>query len=148
MLNQEQKEKIASVAKILVGKPYVYGTGPEKAPNEFDCSSFIQYLYKQVGILLPRSTILQAGDKQGTEVKVSPDYSNLEPGDLLFMRGNQGYYNDNFFPNREIYIGHIAIYVGNGEIVHAKESVGHVVLQKLSDLVSTPKSAIVLAKRY
>lgn len=148
MLNQEQKEKIAGAAKTLVGKPYVYGTGPDKAPNEFDCSSFIQYLYKQVGILLPRSTILQAGDKQGSEIKVSPDYSNFEPGDLLFMRGTQGYYNDNFFPNREICIGHIAVYVGNGEVVHARESVGHVALQKLSDLVSIPKFGIVLAKRY
>ena len=145
---EEQKQKIVSLARSLDGAPYVYGTSPEKAPSEFDCSSFIQYLYKQIGIELPRSTILQAGDKKAEEIETSPDFSNLEPGDLLFERGVQGYYNDNFFPNREVYIGHIAIYLGEGEIIHAKESIGKVAIQKLDEFIKIPKFEIVLVKRY
>jgi len=148
MLTKEQKQEIITLAKSLVGVPYIYGTTPEKAPAEFDCSSFIQYLFRHVGLNLPRSTMLQAADSQGTEVDFSGDISKLEPGDLLFMRGNQGYYNDNYFPNRELLIGHVALYLGDGETVHARESVGHVALQPLSELVAIPKFNIVLIKRY
>lgn len=148
VLTKEQKQEVVSLAKSLVGVPYIYGTSPDKAPAEFDCSSFIQYIFRHVGIDLPRSTILQAADNQGVEVDFSEDISKLEPGDLLFMRGNQGYYNDNFFPNREMYIGHIAIYIGNGETIHARESVGHVMAQPLNELIAIPKFNIVLVKRY
>jgi cell wall-associated NlpC family hydrolase len=148
MLTETQKETLSTLAATLVGTPYVYGTSPEKAPHEFDCSSFTQYLYKQIGIQLPRSTILQAADIQGQEIIPLEDYSNLETGDLLFMRGPQGHYNDNLFPNREMYIGHMVMYMGNGKVIHARESIGSVEHQPLKELVSLPKMGIVLIKRF
>jgi len=147
-MTTQQQEKLITLAKNLIGTPYKYGTTPEMAPHEFDCSSFIQYLYAQIGITLPRSTILQAADPQGKEVACGESYTNLETGDLLFMRGTQGYYNDNFFPNRELYIGHVALYLGNNETIHAREIIGHVILQSLQKLVTMPKFNIVLVKRF
>ncbi len=148
MLTQEQKEKIVALAKSLVGTPYMYGTSPEKAPKEFDCSSFVQYLLRQIGLTLPRSTILQAADPQSKEVPLTPDHPNLEVGDLIFMRGSQGHYNDALFHDEKMYIGHMVIYIGSGEIVHAKQSNGGVIVEKLSDFLKIPEYGIVLVKRY
>lgn len=148
MLTNEQKEKIVTCARSLEGRPYVYGTTPEKAPEEFDCSSFTQYLYKQIGIELPRSTILQAGDTQGEKIFPGETLPALEPGDLLFMRSNQGYYNDSFFPGKQIYIGHIVLYLGNNQVTHAKQSNGKVIIQTLSELLESPDYAINLIKRF
>ncbi len=148
MLTKEQKEKVTSIAKNLVGVPYVYGASPDKAPAEFDCSSFVLYLYKQIGFTLPRSTILQAADPQSKEVESASNHSNLEAGDLLFMRGPQGHYNDELFPDKEVCIGHMVMYLGSDEIIHAKQSNGVVTIEKLSDFIKIPKYGIVLVKRY
>jgi peptidoglycan endopeptidase LytE len=148
MLSQEQKEKIKTLALHLIGTPYIYGTSPEKAPQEFDCSSFIQYIYKNIGITLPRSSILQAADAQAAEIPVNVDYSNLETGDVLFMRGEGGHYKDSLFPGRDVYIGHTVLYIGDGQVVHARESIGKVEAQSLKELVALPRMNIVLAKRY
>ena len=67
-MTDQQKKKLVSIAETVLGKPYHYGAKPEEAPETFDCSSFTQYLFKQIGIELPRSTILQAGDPQGREI--------------------------------------------------------------------------------
>lgn len=148
MITSEQKKIIIETAYSCLGTPYIYGTSPEKAPAEFDCSSFTQYLYKMIGIIIPRSTILQAGDKNSTEIIIDKNYLNLEKGDLLFMRGSQGYYNDALFPDREIYIGHVGIYVGDENIIHARQSLGCVAIQKISELIAIPKFSIILVKRY
>lgn len=148
MITQEQKEKMKMLAESLIGTPYVYGTSPEKAPQEFDCSSFVQYIYKNIDITLPRSSILQAADKQAMEISVNPDYSNLEIGDVLFMRGDGGHYKDSLFPGRDIYIGHTVLYLGDGKIIHARESVGKVEIQPLKELLLFPRMDIVIAKRY
>lgn len=148
MISQEQKEKIKTLAESLIGAPYVYGTSPDKAPQEFDCSSFIQYIYKNIGISLPRSSILQAADKQAVEIPVSADYSSLEIGDVLFMRGDGGHYKDSLFPGRDVYIGHTVLYIGDGKVIHARESVGKVEIQSLNELTALPRMDIVMAKRY
>ncbi len=103
------KAGIAQTAKGLIGKPYKYGARPEEAPEFFDCSSFIQYVFKQVGIELPRSTILQANE--GTAVTLE----EIEPGDLLFLHGTKGFY-DEKFPGG---IGHVVLYIGSGKTIHA-----------------------------
>lgn len=108
-MTDTQKSKLVELAKGLIGKPYTYGAKPEDAPRTFDCSSFIQYIFKQIGIDLPRSTILQA--EHGTEAKLE----NIEIGDLLFMHGTQGFYNQKF-PGG---IGHVILYIGNNQTIHA-----------------------------
>ncbi len=84
-----------------VGRPYRYGG---TTPEGFDCSGLVQFAYAQAGIKLPRSTRDQY--RIGTPV----DRDALEPGDLLFYRFNRG-------P-----VDHVALYLGDGEAIHAPAS--------------------------
>jgi cell wall-associated NlpC family hydrolase len=84
-----------NTALAQVGKPYVYGGA---GPNSFDCSGLTQYAWAAAGVSLPHSAEMQAS--MGTPVSLSA----LQPGDLVF------YYSP---------IGHVAMYIGNGNIVHA-----------------------------
>jgi len=106
---KNEVEQLIEIAKNLIGKPYKYGAKMEDAPNFFDCSLFTQYVFKQIGVDLPRSTILQAeeGDKINLE--------SVKPGDLMFFHGERGFYNKKF-PDG---IGHVILYTGDGKIIHA-----------------------------
>src|SRR3954449_5217588 len=77
------------------GKPYVWGGA---GPNSFDCSGLVQYAYKAAGVSVPHSSRMQS--TLGTPVS----RANLQPGDLVFF----------YSP-----VSHVAIYIGNGQIVHA-----------------------------
>lgn len=92
------KERVLSRAKEFLGTPYGFG---DKDGDHTDCSGFTQQVYKSFGISLPHSAMEQAllGEK------VNPD--ELQVGDLLFYRT---YKSD---PS------HVAIYAGNGQIIHA-----------------------------
>jgi|LSQX01.2.fsa_nt_gb cell wall-associated NlpC family hydrolase len=90
--------KVISYAMDYLGVPYVWGGS---SPRGFDCSGLVQYVYAKVGISLPHSSRMQYGC--GTSVS----QGQLKPGDLVF------YYNP---------IQHVAIYMGNGKIIHATGS--------------------------
>lgn len=92
------KEKVLARAKEFLGTPYGFG---DKDGDRTDCSGFTQQVYKSFGVSLPHSATEQAllGEK------VNPD--DLQVGDLLFYRT---YKSD---PS------HVAIYAGNGQIIHA-----------------------------
>lgn len=111
MTKAEKQKTLADMALKNLGQPYFYGAKPEEAPRRFDCSSFVQYLYKKIGIDLPRNSIDQAAC--GRRVW---DIKKLEVGDLLFFTSKVGRYNRAF----PMGIGHVAIYIGNGRGVHAK----------------------------
>jgi len=115
----DKQIKLLEIARSLIGTPYKYAAKAEEVPSVIDCSSFTQHIYKQIGIDLKRSTILQA-----TQGKVVPSIENAEVGDLMFFRGSKGHYNDELFPNEEIYIGHVAMYTGNGKAIHAASGKG------------------------
>ncbi len=85
-------------ALAQVGDAYVWGAG---GPNAFDCSGLTQYAYSAAGVSLPHSSRSQA--QMGAPVAVS----DLQPGDLLF------YYSPT---------SHVAMYIGNGQMVHASTS--------------------------
>lgn len=104
-------QQIIDNAKKLLGTPYVWGG---TTPKGFDCSGFVQYVFKQSGITLPRTTTEQY--KVGTYVSKS----NLQPGDLVFL---QNTYREG--------ISHVGIYIGDGKIIHASSSKG-VVISSLS----------------
>jgi peptidoglycan DL-endopeptidase LytE len=108
-MTNEQAAKVVALARTLIGTPYKYGARPEEAPEVFDCSSFTQYLFKQAGIDMPRSTIQQA--ECGSAVR----REEIAPGDLVFVHGVQGHYNRNF----PIGIGHVLLYIGAGRTIHA-----------------------------
>ncbi|MBF8193915.1 C40 family peptidase [Nonomuraea sp. K274] len=97
-------------AYAQVGKPYVFGgTGP----GGFDCSGLTQASWRAAGVSLPRTTWAQWS--WGASRKVSLDA--LQPGDLIFSEG----------------LGHVSIYAGNGQIVHAPQTGDVVKIVKLSE---------------
>jgi cell wall-associated NlpC family hydrolase len=87
-------------AMQYVGTPYQWGgTSPQTG---FDCSGFVQYVYNNLGVSLPRTS--QEQSTVGTPVASLAD---AQPGDLLFFEpGPSG-------------PGHVGIYVGNGEMIDA-----------------------------
>lgn len=91
---------IVNYAKQFIGNPYVYGG--TSLTNGADCSGFVQSIYKHFGVNLPRTASAQAG----AGYKVS--FDNLQAGDLIFYSGDGGKS-----------ITHVAIYIGNSQIIHA-----------------------------
>lgn len=107
------KQEILKIARSFIGTPYKYAAKPEEIPQFLDCSSFTQYVYKQIGISMPRSTLLQA--TQGKKIK---SVKEAQTGDLLFFRGSKGHYDDKLFHGKKIYIGHVAMVTENKNAVH------------------------------
>lgn len=103
---------IVQYAKTFLGYRYVYGTA---GPNTFDCSGFVQYVYKHFGYSLSRSSGTQANDG------VAVSKSNLQPGDVLIFRDTSN--------SR---IGHVGIYIGDGQFIHASNSRTGVIISSLS----------------
>lgn len=93
--------KIVDFAKKYLGTPYKYGSN---GPSSFDCSGYTTYVFKHVGIKLPRTSSSQG--KTGEKIK----RSNLAIGDLVFF-DTSGANNGN--------ISHVGIYLGDGEFIHA-----------------------------
>lgn len=91
-----------SFAISKVGLPYIYGgVGPEG----FDCSGLVMMAYKAAGVTLERTTYQQVGE--GTAIY---SFSELKPGDLLFVMGSD--------PQGDL-PGHVGMYVGDGYLVQA-----------------------------
>ncbi|MEV7779117.1 NlpC/P60 family protein [Kitasatospora sp. NPDC088351] len=87
-----------AVAKAMSkqGSPYVWGA---IGPSTFDCSGLMVWAYKQANVSLPRTSQAQAG--VGTRV---PSLDQAQPGDLIIYRDDRS---------------HVAMYIGNGMVVHA-----------------------------
>ncbi|WP_028563350.1 C40 family peptidase [Paenibacillus pinihumi] len=96
--------EIISAGKDLLGTPYRYGSSG--TTSSFDCSSFVQYVFNQSDISLPRTS----SDQAGIGEKVSK--SSLSRGDLMFFNTNGKS------------ISHVAIYIGDNKMIHASTSQG------------------------
>ena len=118
-------DKLVSLAKSKLGCRYVWGA---TGPNQFDCSGLTSWCYKQVGISIPRTSLAQS--KSGKAVSKS----NLQPGDLLFWKTTSAE------------VGHVGIYVGNGQFIHAPNKSKPVKYDSLSN--SYYSSRFVRARRY
>lgn len=113
----EEKEndlakKIISSANSHKGKRYVFGAS---GPNTFDCSGFTQYVYRQNGINIPRTTKTQAN--AGKKVTKS----QLKPGDLII-----------FSNTYQAGPSHAGIYMGNNNFIHASSGGKRVMVSSLS----------------
>lgn len=94
-----------AIAKRYLGTPYVYGGS---TPRGFDCSGFTSYVYKQLGVSLPRSA-----NAQKSQVR---HVSSPQVGDLVFF-GSPAW--------------HVGIYVGNGQMIAAPKPGDHVKIQAI-----------------
>lgn len=89
---------VCQYAKEFLGNPYVWGgTSLTKGA---DCSGYVMSIFKKYGVSLPHSSVAQANC--GTTIKVS----EAKPGDLVFYGNGRS-------------INHVAIYIGNGQVIHA-----------------------------
>lgn len=99
------RSKVIDVAKSLLGAKYVWGGTGETSSGKmgFDCSGFVQYVYKKCGIDLKRTSSAQSNQGKWTPK------SELRPGDLVFFDTNGG--------TRSI--NHVAIYMNDGKMIHS-----------------------------
>ncbi len=100
-ISDADKKKLLADAKYYKGGKYVWGG---TTPQGFDCSGYVQYLYKKHNVNLPRTAYAQS--KRGEAV----DINNLQKGDLLFFLTDK---------KRGIPVTHVGIYLGNGKFIHA-----------------------------
>lgn len=99
MKASSKRGQVCNYAIKFIGNPYVWGG--LSLTNGCDCSGFVLKVMQQFGISLPHYSGAQA--KMGRKVEAG----NIRPGDLVF------------YANKSGTINHVAIYIGNGQIVHA-----------------------------
>ena len=93
-------DDVIATGQKFVGIRYVYGAESNRT-DAFDCSSFTQYIFKQNGISIPRSS------RQQAQVGEYVPKSQLQAGDLIFSD-----------TNRDGVINHVSLYIGDGKILH------------------------------
>jgi cell wall-associated NlpC family hydrolase len=86
-----------------VGVPYKWGGS---TPRGFDCSGFVQYVYREHGVRLPRTSRQMAHAGRSVPARIA----SLRAGDLMMFRGKNGV------------ISHVALYAGNNQILHSSSS--------------------------
>ncbi len=111
--SSSEGKDVVEFAKKYLG--YKYVAGGSSPSTGFDCSGFTTYVFRNFGVSLNRSSKDQI--KNGTAVSKS----NLQPGDIVIFK-NQG----------KTAIGHVGIYIGNGNFIHAANKKEGVVITALS----------------
>lgn len=92
--------RVVPEGEQYLGVPYVWGGS---TPKGFDCSGFVQYVYRHEGVSLPRTSRQMVGSGFGV------DRQSMAVGDLMLFADNGP-------------ISHVAIYAGNGRIIHSSSS--------------------------
>jgi cell wall-associated NlpC family hydrolase len=114
-----------------LGTPYEFGAKPGST-KKFDCSSFTQYIYGKNGIGLPRISRQQS--KRGKQIPLS----KIRRGDLLFYKTNKRRHRKGLQK-----IGHVGVYLGNNQMIHAAEEGGIGVI----NIFQYPKGVLAKAQR-
>jgi cell wall-associated NlpC family hydrolase len=108
--NSVGAQAVRQAARQL-GDPYVFGASSAgEDPNSFDCSSLVQWSYRQLGIDIPRDTV---GQQAALPLK---SWKDLQPGDPIYRKSG----------------GHVVIYAGNGKVIAAPHTGTVVQYQNLS----------------
>lgn len=109
---------IINHARDMIGKPYRFGG---TTPRGFDCSGLVFYSYQKAGITVPRTT------REQYQLTQPVPEDQLQPGDLLFFRLNKSS------------ASHVAIYVGDGEFIHAPSTGKRVTRTSMNDPFWRPR---------
>ena len=122
--------RLLADARSHLNAPYRRGASLEHG-RATDCSGFVQYIYGNFNIDLPRSSAEQS--QVGKLAALEMNFAQLKPGDLLFFkRSGHG-------------IGHVGIYMGDGKMVHASDQRRGVTITDLRQ--SRIARSFVMAKR-
>lgn len=129
---------VMAVADGLSGRPYLWGG---TSPKGMDCSGFTKMAYYLNGYVIPRDASQQV--HAGTEIPLTDDFVNLEPGDLLFF----GRYRQDGSEK----ITHVGIYTGEGRFHHAGADNGRITTQSLiegtEDFAPNRRQSLLRARR-
>lgn len=115
----DARDQIVAAARSVLGDRYVYGA---TGPSTFDCSGLVLWTFGRAGISMPRTS--QEQYKVGTPIT----RGELAPGDLVFSAGSDG------TPSAP---GHVAIYIGNGQVIAAPHTGADVRVQSVDSLSPT-----------
>ena len=110
-MSSTKRMNVVNYALQFVGNPYVYGG--TSLTNGTDCSGFTMSVYAHFGYYIPRTA---AAQMQGLS---SVSLSAIQPGDLLFYRDSSGG------------IGHVTMYIGGGQVVHASSSTTGIIISSV-----------------
>ncbi|MBL7794457.1 MAG: C40 family peptidase [Saprospiraceae bacterium] len=108
---QPTVENILATARRFMGRPYLWGGTSGKG---VDCSGFTKTVFYLNGLLLPRDASQQV--HTGVDIPADTTLYNLQPGDLLF-------YGRHATADTPEKVTHVAIYLGDGQIIHAAGAV-------------------------
>jgi hypothetical protein len=106
------RQRTAETGKRFLGIPYLWGG---TTPLGFDCSGFVQLVYKMNGVSIPRDAGMQY------MVGGPLDYTEISVADLVF------------FSNESSGVTHVGIYIGNGEFLHSSGRAGGVTINRLNE---------------
>jgi len=128
---------LVSYSNTFLGMRYLWGgttpaildTTGKYISGGFDCSGFVQYVYKNFGVNLPRTSMEQVN--KGASIKIK----NLEKGDLVFFMTN---------PALPYEVSHVGIYIGNNRFIHSPNEYDVI---KVSELAGYYKDKFVIGKR-
>jgi cell wall-associated NlpC family hydrolase len=112
--NSAAGNQLVSWLREQIGKPYRFGASDPNG-DAFDCSGLIAAAYSKLGIEIPALTFSMKN--YGEQVT---DFSNLQPGDMLYVHGSQGDF------------GHVGVYVGGDTVIDAPHTGAFVREQPLS----------------
>jgi len=113
-VNRELSEYLLALSKSYIGAPYKYGGNDLTG---IDCSSFTREIYKQMGIYLPRTS-----SEQFLDQRLDGITGDLRPFDLIFFK-------------KSVYakISHVAIYLGDGKMIHSSKNEGGVYVSEFKE---------------
>jgi cell wall-associated NlpC family hydrolase len=95
----------------MMGFPYMWAGTSSKG---MDCSGYIRNIYYMHDMIIPRDASQMV--KVGQKIEIAPDFSNIEPGDLIFF-GRKA------TPERKEGVSHVGMYLGNGRFIHSQGNV-------------------------
>jgi len=130
-------DSLISQLNTFLGTPYLWGgatpakfdTNGRYTSGGFDCSGLVQYIYKNIGIYLPRVTMDQIN------IGASVNINNLQKGDLIFFRTN---------PADPYQASHVGIYIGNNRFIQSPKTGYNI---KISELTGYYKDNFIIGKR-